>query len=255
LSHAWCAAKIDSKWYLFDPTWGSGYVNNKKFTPKLDNSYFKVSPEKSIISHMPFDYLWQFINYPITHQEFIDGQTQINKNKKNFNFDTEIIKYESLPKVDQYFESAQRIEKNGIKNQLISQAYTYAKTSWSNERENSNNNKYNEVVNQYNEAINELNDFIYYRNNKFKPTLSDDEIKSKIQIPHDKFIKCQENLSRIVSFNNANSGNINTLKKSVADALIQSENHLEFVNKYLSKTKMIRKTMFSKVTWFGIPLN
>ena len=255
LSHAWCAAKIDSKWYLFDPTWGSGYVNNKKFTPKLDNSYFKVSPEKSIISHMPFDYLWQFINYPITHQEFIDGRTQINKNKKIFNFDTEIIKYESLPKVDQYFESAQRIEKNGIKNQLISQAYTYAKTSWSNERENSNNNKYNEVVNQYNEAINELNDFIYYRNNKFKPTLADDEIKSKIQIPHDKFLKCQENLSRIVPFNNANSGNINTLKKSVADALIQSENHLEFVNKYLSKSKMTRKTMFSKVTWFGIPLN
>ena len=28
LAHAWCAAKIENKWYLFDPTWGSGYVNN-----------------------------------------------------------------------------------------------------------------------------------------------------------------------------------------------------------------------------------
>jgi len=255
LSHAWCAARIDNKWYVFDPTWGSGYVNNNKYTRKLNTNYFKVVPEKSIISHMPFDYLWQFINYPITNQEFIEGKTQINKTKKKFNFESEITRYESLPKIDQFFESAQRIEKNGIKNQLISQAYTYAKTSWSNEREKDYNSKYNEIVNQYNEAIYELNDFIYYRNNKFKPILPDDEIKSKIQNPNEKLKKCQEDLYKIVSFNNANSGNAKALKKSVADAIVQSEKHLEFVNEYLSKSKMARKTMFSKVSWFGVPLN
>ncbi|MBP6758701.1 MAG: hypothetical protein KA133_05565, partial [Flavobacterium sp.] len=61
LSHAWCAAKIDNKWYLFDPTWGSGYVNNtdKKYTRNINNSFFKIVPELMINSHMPFDYLWQ----------------------------------------------------------------------------------------------------------------------------------------------------------------------------------------------------
>jgi transglutaminase/protease-like cytokinesis protein 3 len=31
LAHAWTAAKINNKWYVFDPTWGAGYVNNGKF--------------------------------------------------------------------------------------------------------------------------------------------------------------------------------------------------------------------------------
>jgi hypothetical protein len=255
LAHAWCAAKIENKWYLFDPTWGSGYVNNNKYTRKINNIHFKVEPSKMINSHMPFDYLWQFINYPITNQEFIAGKTQINKTKKNFDFESEIKKYEALPKIDQLFESAQRIEKNGIKNQLIAQAYTYAKTSWNIQRENENGAKYNVIVNQYNEAINELNDFIYYRNNKFKPILPDDEIKSKIQNPIQKLEKCQESLFRIGSMGSENANSVSSLKKSVADALLQSETHLEFVNNYLSKSKLVRKTMFSKVSWFGVPLN
>lgn len=249
LAHAWCAAKIENKWYLFDPTWGSGYVNNNKYTRKINNGYFKVTPSQMISSHMPFDYLWQFSNYPISNQEFIGGKIQINKLKNSFDFENEITKYESLAKIDQLFESAQRIEKNGIKNQLISQAYTYAKLSWNTQRENENGAKYNAIVNQYNEAINELNDFIYYRNNKFKPILPDDEIKSKIQIPIQKFQKCQEALYSIGSMGSDNIASIRALKKSIADALVQSEVHLEFVNNYLSKSKMVRKTMFSKVSW------
>jgi transglutaminase/protease-like cytokinesis protein 3 len=40
LAHAWTAAKINNKWYVFDPTWGAGYVNNG-FFKKLNNSYFR----------------------------------------------------------------------------------------------------------------------------------------------------------------------------------------------------------------------
>lgn len=255
LAHAWCAAKIENKWYLFDPTWGSGYVNNNKYTRKINNAYFKVAPSKMINSHMPFDYLWQFVNNPITNQEFIVGKVQINKTQKNFDFEKEIAKYEALPKIDQLFESAQRIEKNGIKNQLIAQAYTYAKTSWNTQRENENGAKYNAIVNQYNEAISELNDFIYYRNNKFKPILPDEEIKSKIQNPIEKLEKCQESFFRIGSMGSENADSVSSLKKSIADALVQSKTHLAFVNNYLSKSKLVRKTMFSKVSWFGVPLN
>ena len=255
MAHAWCASKIDNKWYLFDPTWGSGYVNDNKYTRKINTIYFKVAPLKMINSHMPFDYLWQFIDYPITNQEFIAGKAQINKAKKNFDFESGITEYEALPKIDQFFESSQRIEKNGIKNQLIFQAYTYAKMSWNTARENENGAKYNAIVNQYNEAINELNDFIYYRNNKFKPNLSDEEIKLKIENPIEKLKKCQETLYKIGSMGSENASSVSALKKSVADALVQSETHLEFVNNYLSKNRLVRKTMFSKVSWFGIPLN
>ncbi len=255
MAHAWCASRIGDKWYLFDPTWGSGYVNNNKYTRKINNIHFKVDPSKMIISHMPFDYLWQFINYPITNQEFIIGKIQIDKTKKIFDFETEITKYEALPKIDQYFESAQRIEKNGIKNQLISQAYTYAKSSWNNERENENNAKFNQIVTQYNAAIVELNDFIYYRNNKFKPTISDEELKEKITSPKNKFLNCQELLNNLGKIDAGNLQNVNSMKSGLIGTLKQAEEHEVFVTTYLSKSKLVRKTMFSKATWFGIPLN
>jgi len=79
IPHAWSATLIDSSWYLFDPTWGSGYVEGGRFHTKINNDYFKVAPSSLISSHMPFDYLWQFLNYPITNQEFYEGKTQQNK--------------------------------------------------------------------------------------------------------------------------------------------------------------------------------
>jgi transglutaminase/protease-like cytokinesis protein 3 len=38
---SWCASKIDNQWYIFDPTWGSGFVNNGKFVNAFDDRYFK----------------------------------------------------------------------------------------------------------------------------------------------------------------------------------------------------------------------
>ena len=43
IPHAWCAAFVDSAWYLFDPTWGSGYVSNGKFYKKINNAFSKQS--------------------------------------------------------------------------------------------------------------------------------------------------------------------------------------------------------------------
>jgi transglutaminase/protease-like cytokinesis protein 3 len=46
MSHAWCASKIDNQWYIFDPTWGSGFVNNGKFVNAFDDRYFKANLAK-----------------------------------------------------------------------------------------------------------------------------------------------------------------------------------------------------------------
>ena len=39
IPHAWSAALIDTTWYLFDTTWGSGYVRGGKFFKKINNDY------------------------------------------------------------------------------------------------------------------------------------------------------------------------------------------------------------------------
>nr|WP_314896159.1 transglutaminase domain-containing protein [uncultured Flavobacterium sp.] len=255
LAHAWCAAKIDDKWYLFDPTWGSGYVNNGKFFKKLNENYFKAEPTKLISSHIPFDYLWQFLNYPITNNEFYAGITQINKSKKYFSFESEISKYNTLSEIDKLFESAVRIEKNGVKNAMILERLEGKKKEMTYLRQNSKVEKLNSIVNNYNEAVDLLNDFVYYRNNKFKPILSDDEISSMIQAPIEKLAKCQDAIYTIGSIGNENSSNLTSLKKSINDVLGQAKEHELFVQEYLSKSKNVRKTMFTKVFWFGVPLN
>lgn len=254
LAHAWTAAKIDKMWYIFDPTWGSGYVNNGKFSKKLNNSYFKAEPAKIIASHIPFDYLWQFLNYPITNAAFYDGKIQSNKTKNYFDFEKEIVKYNALSEADQLVASAERIEKNGLKNAMILQRYEGKKKQLTYLRQNANIEKLNAVVRELNEAVVLLNDFIQYRNNKFKPALSDAEISNMIERPREKLAKCQNDIYSVGFVGSQNTANVASMKKSIEATLAQAEEHVLFVKNYLSKSKIVRKTMFSKVTWFGVPL-
>lgn len=250
ISHAWCASRINNSWYLFDPTWASGFVNNGRFSKKIDNSYFKVNPSKSISSHIPFDYLWQFLNYPITNQEFYEGKTQINKSKKYFDFESEIAKYESSSEIDKLYDSAERIEKNGVENNLILERIKNKDKNISYLHQKTNVEKLNMIVNDCNQAINLLNDFINYRNKRFSPALPDNEIKNMIEIPKEKLIECQNELHNVGYVGNENSSSLASLKKSINNALAQTEEHLIFVQNYLSKNYMARKGMFTKTIWY-----
>ena len=255
LSHVWTAAKIDNKWFIFDPTWGAGYIDKVKFTKKINNYYFKAEPSKIISSHIPFDYMWQFLNYPITNGEFYEGKIQINKDKKYFDFEKEIVDQNSLPETDQLFNSMERIEKNGLKNKLVIDYYEIQKKQLTYLRQGANIEKLNAVVTELNEAVLLLNDFILYRNKKFKPTFSDEEINNMIQKPREKLIKCQNDIDKVGSIGSENASNVTSIKKSIEVNLAMADEHASFVKNYLSKSKLVRKTMFTKVSWGGIPLN
>jgi hypothetical protein len=255
LSHAWCAAKIDNKWYVFDPTWGSGSLQNGKFVKRINDYYFKTEPSKIISSHIPFDYLWQFLNYPITNAEFYEGKTQVNTTKKYFDFEKEIAKQNNLAESDQLFESMQRIEKNGLKNTMIVAIYENKQQNLTFLRQTANVEKLNGIVKDLNEAVVLLNDFISYRNKQFKPTFPDDEINAMIQKPKEKLIKCQNDIYSIGSTGSENASNLLSIKKAIESNLALANEHAVFVKNYISKSKMARKTMFSKLSWFGIPLN
>lgn len=248
ISHAWCGAKIEGKWFVFDPTWGSGSISGGKFIKKINNYYFKADPSKIITSHMPFDYLWQFLNYPITNQEFYNNNFVINKTKPNFDFEAEIEKYNSLSYIDQLRSSADRIEKNGVKNAMIFDRLSYKR----NEVEVL---KFNQIVSLYNDGINELNLFITFRNNQFKPNVSDEELKKMIDSPKMKLLNSKELLDDLSAVSKNNQSNVTSLKAGVNQTLSQVEEQFLFVKKYLSKSKTSRKTMFTKVSWFGIPIN
>lgn len=255
--HAWCAALIDSSWFLFDPTWGSGYVNGGKFVKKINNDYYKVNPETLIKSHMPFDYLWQFLNYPVSNQQFYEGKRQQNKNNPYFNFNDTLQVYEKQNHIEQLISSAYRVEKNGVKNSMVFDRLWHIKLEIENDRQNRTINLYNSAASDYNDGINDFNDFINYRNKQFTPKKTDEEIQNMIDVV-DK--KLKEAKSKTEQISNADENTINIVRqltKSIDDASSQLKEQQEWLKIYFNKGKYGRKSMFydRKATWFGIPLN
>jgi len=257
IPHAWSAALVDSSWFLFDPTWGSGYVNGGKFFKKINNTYYKANPSVLIKSHIPFDYLWQFLNYPITNQEFYEGKTQQNPTKPFFNFIDSIQVYEKQSRIEQLTSSAYRVEKNGVKNSLVFDRLQHLKLEIENDRQTRIVNLYNSAIVDYNEGISELNDFINYRNKQFTPKKTDFEIKEMINVADEKLQGAKFKLMQISKPDTNTTNMIRQLARSIDDAEIQVSEQRNWLNLYFSKGKSGRKSMFyeRKVTWFGIPLN
>ncbi|MEO6818678.1 MAG: transglutaminase domain-containing protein [Ginsengibacter sp.] len=255
IPHAWCAAKIDTLWYIYDPTWGSGYVNNGKFIKKISNDYYKVNPATIIKSHMPFDYMWQFLNYPVTNQEFYEGKTQINKSKPYFNFTDTIHIYEKQDRIEQLVSTEIRIEKNGIKNSMIFDRLQHIKIEIENDRQNKTVNLYNSAVADYNDGTHKFNEFIYFRNKQFKPEKPDEEIKRMLDSTSIAFKEAGKKLAEIISPEPNLLTMIKQLTKSINDASIPLKEQQDWLNLYFSKGKLARKSMFYKVTLYGIPVN
>ena len=244
IPHAWCAALVDSSWFLFDPTWGSGYVDNGKFYKKINNNYYKVNPSILIKSHIPFDYLWQFLNYPITNQEFYEGNIQQNKANLYFNYIDSIQAFENQSYIDQLTSSAYRIEKNGIKNSLIFDRLQHIKLEIENDRQTKTVNLYNSAVTDYNDGINNFNEFINYRNKQFTPVKKDPEIQNMIDAADNKLKEARTKLGQIKNPDANTTNMIKQLTKSIDDAAIHIKEQQDWLKVYLSKGKTGRKSMF-----------
>ena len=85
ISHAWAAVELSGKWYFFDPTWGAGYVSDDdKFVKRFNNTFYKILPEKFIGDHMPFDPMYEFLSYPLTNKEFIEGKPAFTRTEFHY---------------------------------------------------------------------------------------------------------------------------------------------------------------------------
>lgn len=250
LPHAWCAAFIDSAWFMFDPTWGSGYVSAGKFYKKINNAYFKAAPATLIKSHIPFDYLWQFLHYPITNQEFYEGTILENKSKPYFDYSDSIKVYEKQDHIDQLISSSYRVEKNGVKNSLVFDRLQHIKIELEMDRQN-------KAVNLYNGAVAGYNDFIQYRNKQFTPMKSDSAIQNMIDTVNTQLAEAKLKLNQITNPDANAVTMISQFNKSIADISVQIKEQQEWLTLYFSKGKSKRKSMFyeKKYSLFGIPLN
>ncbi len=252
VAHAWCGVKMGEDWFVFDPTWASGYVNQKnQFVKKFNPIYYKADPVKIIVSHMPFDYLWQFLGYPISNDQFLAGQFNINKSLPAFDYFSEIEKYENYPYIDKLVSSAQRIEAAGVKNGLVFDRLAHKKAEIETLTHNKTSQEFNAISAEFNEAINLYNNFINYRNNKFSPAYSDAVIKEMIETPRNTIARCKESLSNLKNVDDSNLPLVKGLSKSIEKSLGLCDEQLAFVNSYISKSKSERKALFVQKSILG----
>lgn len=247
ISHAWNVSQIDGKWFLFDPTWGAGSVDGKKFIKKLNNTYFKRAPDRMIVNHMPFDYLWQLLNEPLTNNEFISGKPDVSKPKMNFDYNAAIEKYEKQSEADKAFDEAKRIEKMGLSNALIKDYYNLRKRDFTVITQNKSVEKLTAVTDDFNSAISDLNDFIIFRNKKFKPKQSDETLQRMIQDVRTKMDKCKDDVYNIHNVSPENTANLNNLKRAILEGIEKTKENENFVKEYLSKGSLGRKLMFTNL--------
>jgi hypothetical protein len=75
INHAWNAVSINNRWYLCDPTWASGYVDEDEthFIRRFDRHYFLADPVLFSANHFPADPSWFLTFDKPTLRSFLDA--------------------------------------------------------------------------------------------------------------------------------------------------------------------------------------
>ncbi len=175
--HVWCAAFADGEWNLYDPTWDAGYIRNGGFINHVQNNYFKMSPGVFIQTHLPFDPMFQFLNYPVTYKEFISGKTGEQSEKNYFNYKDSIDAFTKMNPLDQYLSVINRIKKSNWPASKIDTKLKRIRLEIEVRYQDKDVALYDSSVADYNRAINYLNNFLSYRNNQFQPAKSNQELQ------------------------------------------------------------------------------
>lgn len=253
LPHAWCVTEINNKWYVYDPTWASGYVNNKnEFIKHTENYWYKASPLSAINSHIPFDPMWELLNYPISNADFLEGNITQNPKQTFFSYTDSINVWDKQTVLQQLNASARRVEQNGIVTPLIAERLNnikeeiaYLKKSVIIKKHNDAVLIYNASANDFNQAVRFLNTFIQFRNHQFSPECSDKVLQSMIDSADSRIINARKKI---------NSINPTEDTKDMIASLRKSQNQLNdhinkqkaFLAKYLLLNTPDRKAMFFK---------
>ena len=170
--HSWNVVKVNNDWLLCDPTWDEAFRSSAK--------YFLLSPEQFIQTHMPFDPLWQLLDYPIKQQEFNRAISYSKKNSDLFNYLDTAKAFFAMSELEQLESSSRRIREAGVVNDLQKNWLAYNKMKIAIFYEDDDMNLYNSAVADLNTANAIFNKFVHYRNNQFIPAKGDPEINTML---------------------------------------------------------------------------
>ena len=177
--HVWCIAYVNNKWGLYDPTWDASRVGTGRFDPHFN--YFNVAPEEFVQSHLPFDPMYQLLNYPVNYNGFERGISHQNSKGKYFNYKDSLEATKNRDRLSRYAHEESRIENAGWPPSKIETKLKRIRFQVEVLSQDDDAALYNSAVSDYNAAINFLNNFLAYRNNQFQPAKSNAEVQKIFQ--------------------------------------------------------------------------
>lgn len=235
--HSWCAVCIDDTWYLCDPTWDEGGINSK---------YFLVQPSEFIQSHMPYDPLWQLLNYPVTHQQFYSGNIYKKKDTPWLNFADSINVYMQMDSLHKLQSSAVRIKQSELYNPLVRDNYNVIKMYIEMINQDKDVDLYNSSVADLNDAATILNNFIQYRNNQFTPEKTDAELQTLLNGIDDKLLSSLKKLDEIDKSQATFTIGTHVVRDRINTLMSHIKEQKDFVQRYTSTAKPDRQSLFYK---------
>jgi len=224
--HAWCASMIDSTWYLVDPTWGSGHITDRRYIKEINNDYFMIKPKRFIKTHIPFDPLWQFLNYPITKREFLEGRIKPADEEFFFNFIDTIKIYDKRSEIEQLTNTYIRIKTNGVTSFLDQVTLYHLKLDFYQKR---TEELYNLAFKLYYDGMLLSNKYIAYKNNYYLPYKNDSSIKLM--------------LNDIENIFNLSLSRLDEIKNSPSYLKIHISNLYKFINREIASLNEDKKKL------------
>ena len=232
--HAWCAVLIDNDWFLCDPTWDVG--GNTK--------YYLQPPAEMIASHIPYDPMWQLLNFPVSHQNFYEGNLYQNKNVVFFNYTDSINAFIKMDSLQKFTSTAAHIEQNGLYNKLVRQRLDYNKMQIEIIRQDKDVNLYDSAVAGLNSALNIYNTFIQYRNKQFVPLIPDKNLSKMLAGIEVTLLKAFEQLEEINRTEATFTFSTEAVRNKINTLLTQVKEQEQFINHYINTPAANRQSLF-----------
>ena len=240
LSHAWNAVLIGGEYYCLDVTWSAGYIEDEKYRAEFHDDWYLIKPSKFIKTHVPFDPVWQLLEYPLTNDEILRGNFIDTKEKIKYNFTDSITALQKRDTLTSLITENLRIQQMGITNELINN-YVYFNN------QNIVQMRYNASVSCFNKAVQLYNQYVAAKNSQFnKTSIPEDEIKALLENAHKHTDNAHKYLKILLESNQRSHNNFNSLQSAIIHLKQELATEDEFVKRYIKTLKPLRMLLFTK---------
>lgn len=229
VAHSWSAVQLGSEWFLCDPTWDAGLQNG--------NQYFLADPLLFAQTHVPFDPIWQLLDYPIGYN---NAKTAT---RSPLNFRDSIKAFLSADSLQQFLSIEGRMKQSAGNKEMFRLWQSYNRMNIAIIAGENDMELYNGAVEDLNKATDIFNEYIQFRNNGFVPSRSAASIVAMLE-PVDVLLKSArkkiENIGLLVANFQYDTEGITKKMNALAQ---RREEQVLFLKKYLAAGDTERQQM------------